>query len=793
MEHIAFREWLILSFLLLSLTASLIIFRKLEHADMILYDRFMQWNMHEARQDILVVAIDDYSLNELGKWPWPRQRHAQLLKQLNAANPAAIGLDILFTEEEPQAATDQISGDQLLADAMTQSNRVILPLIPQNTGKGLETTRPIPMLANAARQISHIHLEPDQDGITRSVFLREGMSNEWWPHFALAMKDVAQNIPSGTERYLPGQRLPLALRKSDHLSGVWQRDYRMYVPFSGGSGHFQSVPYVSVLRGEVPDSFIRNKYILIGPTAPGMTDSYPTPVSGNDGTTPGIEINANILASLLDERAIIMATRWQSMLYNLVIPLLGLIALQRLSPRKALLATMILLASTMTGSFLAMRYASYWLPPTGAVLALVVAYPLWSWRRLEAAIRYLGEEFMALDKEPHLMPELNIQDTPRPVLTDKLEQHINAMRIAAERVRDLRQFVSDSLASLPDATLVTTTDGNVLLSNQPALIYFASLGLPKVNDSLVPYLFSRMSTPQVSDNNNDPAFSWWNILDLQHTASMMQGVEVRDPLNHDLLIKSAPCYNAEKILVGWIISIIDITAIRAAERSRDETLHFISHDMRAPQASILALLEMQKDSTTALPQDELLSRIEKASRITLGLADNFVQLARAESQDYRFETIDFREILLDATEEMWSLARTKNIRLETSIPPGDYPVRADRALMTRVLTNLLSNAIKYSPRDTSVQCSLTLEQRLADATVICSIADHGYGIPRSEQNKLFQRFQRFKNADQPRQDGVGLGMVFIKAVLDRHHAQIDFTSVPNEGSTFNVKLPSTHL
>jgi signal transduction histidine kinase len=63
-----------------------------------------------------------------------------------------------------------------------------------------------------------------------------------------------------------------------------------------------------------------------------------------------------------------------------------------------------------------------------------------------------------------------------------------------------------------------------------------------------------------------------------------------------------------------------------------------------------------------------MNRIERASRITLGLADNFVQLARAESQDYRFEEVDFQDMLIDATEEMWSLARSKKIRIRTEIP-----------------------------------------------------------------------------------------------------------------------------
>jgi len=794
-ERIAFREWLILSLLLCILTVAMVNFKSLERLDMVAYDRYMQLNSREARDDILIVAIDDYSLSELGKWPWPRQRHAELLKHINAATPAAIGMDILLTEAEYPQAGNQINGDQLLADAIAQSNKVVLPLVSQNGGKGLVAARPIPLLANAARQISHIHIELDKDGVARSVFLREGSRGEWWPHFALALKDVAQNTAYGTEKYLPGERLPVRLRKENNQADLWQRDYQMHIPFYGSSGHFKSVPYVSVLRGEVPAEFLKNKYILIGPTALGMADSFPTPVSGNDGTISGIEINANILASLLDERAIDFAPAWQVALYNLLLLLAALISYQLLSPRKALLLTILFIFGAAAGSFLAMRYAGKWISPSTSLLALIIAYPVWSWRRLEAAIKYLGEEFTLLEKEPHLLPEFidDEEEKSAPVLTDTLEQSINAVRVAADRVRDLRQFVSDSLASLPDATLVTTTDGNVLLSNPPALSYFASQGLPKVNDSLLPYLFARMSAPMESDENQTGSFSWWNLLDLKHTARMKQGVEVRDPQGQDLLIKSAPCYSASQQLVGWIVSIINITAIRAAERSRDETLHFISHDMRAPQASILALLEMQQDAATALPQAEFISRIEKASRITLGLADNFVQLARAESQDYRFEELDLQTVLLDATEEMWSLAKSKNIRIKCTIPDGEYPIRADRSLFTRVLTNLLSNAVKYSPRDTIISCTLAYEQHLAGANIVCSISDQGYGIPRAEQSKLFQRFQRFNSIDQPKNDGIGLGMVFVKAVLDRHHAQIDFSSAPNEGTTFNIRLPSSTI
>lgn len=799
-RRLALREWAYISVILLLLIAGLQWQQLLGSLDQSLYDRFMRLNSHPARDDIIIVAIDDYSLAELGKWPWPRLRHAELLKQLNVANPAAIGLDILFSESENLSSDGLQNGDVSLAAAIAASNKVVLPLVSASAGKGLIAAQPLPIFSQAARQLAHIHLELDKDGVARSVFLQEGIHGVWWPHFALAMRELAQPVTEEASA-LPGLRLPEADRNKT-LSNAWQRDYQMHIPYYGSSGHFTSVPYVAVLRGEVPADFFRNKYILIGPTAVGMADSFGTPVSADEGAISGIEINANILASLLDQRSIALAPLWQTLLYALVPLVLALLSYLLASPRLALSITATLFILLLLSSFIALRLG-YWLPPASALCGLLLAYPLWSWRRLEAAIRYLGEEFILLDQEPHLLPELKIDteteldsetDAPSVAvavpLQDKLEQGIQAMRSAARRVRDLRQFISDSLNSIPDATIVTTVDGNILLSNPAAMLYFASLGHPKIQDAMLPYLFAKMNPPAAMETSPDTVFSWWHLIDLQHQLSMSQGVEIVDPKERDLLIKSAPCYTGQRELSGWIISLIDISAIRAAERSRDETLHFISHDMRAPQASILALLELQHDPNTALPPADFLERIEKASRITLGLADNFVQLARAESQDYRLEDMDFQDVLIEACDEMWSLAKEKNIRISTTIPEADYPVRVDRSLMTRVLTNLLSNAIKYSPRDTKISCTLRYESGMADAHVICSIADQGYGITRSDQSRLFQRFQRFTHKEQPKNDGVGLGMVFIKKVIDRHHGQIEFQSVPGEGSTFTLKLPA---
>jgi signal transduction histidine kinase len=170
-----------------------------------------------------------------------------------------------------------------------------------------------------------------------------------------------------------------------------------------------------------------------------------------------------------------------------------------------------------------------------------------------------------------------------------------------------------------------------------------------------------------------------------------------------------------------------------------------------------------------------------------------VQLARAQSQEYRFEEVDFQDMLFDATDEMWTLAHGKNIRIETGVASGaaaaDFPVRADRTLMTRALVNLLSNAINYSPGNTTITCTLRHPIGLPPEYVYCSIGDQGYGIAPQDRAKLFQRFVRVSRPGQPRHEGIGLGLVFVKTVVERHHGQLDFSSEVGEGTTFTIVLP----
>ena len=99
-RRLTLREWFALFVSLLALAAVLGWQNGLGRLDQSLYDLFLTSNTQPPRDDIIIVAIDDYSLAQLGRWPWPRSRHADLINRLSKAQPRALGLDVILSEDE---------------------------------------------------------------------------------------------------------------------------------------------------------------------------------------------------------------------------------------------------------------------------------------------------------------------------------------------------------------------------------------------------------------------------------------------------------------------------------------------------------------------------------------------------------------------------------------------------------------------------------------------------------------------------------------------------------------------
>lgn len=237
-----------------------------------------------------------------------------------------------------------------------------------------------------------------------------------------------------------------------------------------------------------------------------------------------------------------------------------------------------------------------------------------------------------------------------------------------------------------------------------------------------------------------------------------------------------------KRTIGFVL---DVTRIRLAEHRREAWLHFISHDMRSPQASILALIDLQRAAEPAPPAQDLLDRIAAYARRTLSLADDFVLLARAEAPTWSLVETDIGSVVLDAIDELWALAQARGIRLDVNIGDDVCVACVEPFLLMRAVVNLVSNAIKFSPGNATVTVRLS---RVEHGYAI-SVSDHGPGISAEARQRLFEPFQRLQVEPPRYPSGAGLGLAFVKTIAKRYGGNIELHTRPGEGCTFNLTLP----
>ncbi|WP_285418836.1 HAMP domain-containing sensor histidine kinase [Pseudomonas sp. efr-133-TYG-5] len=444
----------------------------------------------------------------------------------------------------------------------------------------------------------------------------------------------------------------------------------------------------------------------------------------------------------------------------LVAAVLGLLLWR---PRLAIWLTLGGMACVLLAS-VGLAEMRHWWSPTPAVLGMLFGYLIWNWRRLSVVLTYFGWELARLDGEPKVFPERRRAQFPS---ADRLQGQIMALEQAMSRTRDTRRFIADGLEYLPVATLISDPRGTILLGNRKARELFDS---NLVGEDVVEQL-ARLGYPELSTEPR-PALSTLPLL------------EFRDHKERSLRLERAALLPVDgETPIGWLLSLTDLSAERAAEEQRGVLLRFLSHDLRAPHSAILALLDVHRHQAGA--DSPLFEQIERQVRRALDLTDGFVLLARAESAAYQFQPSLFAMLVLDVLDQALPIAQQKNIALvhEMDEASQERLVLADQGLLTRALFNLLENAIKYSPADSRIE----LRVSCYGDWLRCDLSDQGKGIAAQELPELFSQYRRFSSAQGI--DGVGLGLSMVKAVIDHHGGRIECHSVVERGTTFRVELP----
>ncbi|MDX1735929.1 MAG: EAL domain-containing protein [Halioglobus sp.] len=338
----------------------------LQRLDNLFYDALVRVHERDPGDRFLVVAIDDRSLREIGRWPWPRRVHAELIDKLTAAGAAAVGMDILFAGAD---STDP-DGDAQLARAIADSGRVVLALAPEAGTQGITEVAPEAPFAQGAAAIGHVDLELDRDGLVRRVFLKAGLNQPRWSAFGLALLQVAGDIPVAqtAELELPSGRKP----------PVWSRDNPTLIAYTGAPGNFDRVSYADVLHGAVDPALLRGRIVLVGADAAGMGDYLSTPQSSGHSLMSGVEVNANVAATLLDGRALQEAQPLQRALFTALL-LLPLALWLWIRPRLALPGFILTAFGAVSASLASLYFLQLWLGPSMALALASVLYVSWSW------------------------------------------------------------------------------------------------------------------------------------------------------------------------------------------------------------------------------------------------------------------------------------------------------------------------------------------------------------------------------------------------------------------------------
>ena len=263
----------------------------------------------------------------------------------------------------------------------------------------------------------------------------------------------------------------------------------------------------------------------------------------------------------------------------------------------------------------------------------------------------------------------------------------------------------------------------------------------------------------------------------------------RDGTFVDVSLSGSPIYSDDGSVIGIASIGRDISDRRKAEQLKDEFLALVSHELRTPLASIVAHAELLLDDG---PMEDTRRRgflevIDRNSVRLERLVGDLLLVAQLESDHLSLSMIDIDivEVVKEAIETMSLRARQSDIEITLFSEQPSLVLKGDPGRLGQAIDNLISNAIKYSPAGNEVAVRILA---VNDRCVV-EIEDHGIGIATEELGLLFDRFFRGSTATSLHIQGVGLGLLIVKRIIEEHGGDVTVVSEAGVGTTFSVVLP----
>lgn len=229
-------------------------------------------------------------------------------------------------------------------------------------------------------------------------------------------------------------------------------------------------------------------------------------------------------------------------------------------------------------------------------------------------------------------------------------------------------------------------------------------------------------------------------------------------------------------------------AAEQANRSKDRYLAAASHDLLQPLNAARLLLATLRERSLEAAEAQLVERSHSALESTEDLLTDLLDIARLDQSSVKPEWGDYAlaDIVDPLVDEFRAVADVAGLQLRSR--PGNWAVRTDYRLLSRILRNLLSNAIRYTD-----QGRVLIGCRLWGSRLSIQVWDTGRGIPADKFDEIFQEFNQLQGARAGQRKGVGLGLAIVERITNLLDTRITLRSIEGRGSMFAVDVPLARM
>jgi signal transduction histidine kinase len=403
-------------------------------------------------------------------------------------------------------------------------------------------------------------------------------------------------------------------------------------------------------------------------------------------------------------------------------------------------------------------------------------------RRLAAATRRIAGGELGVTVPPGGVGEVGQLAAAFNEMSGSLARSRGALEeqnVDLERLANVLRAVLDATV---DGILLSDAEGNVQLANRPLITLTRDLGM-SFDGTVVDRLLSvehrmrdreryRAAMERLRTNPNEATFD-----EFEDTVSgrVFQGF-------------TNPVLDDRGRFLGRVWTLREVTEQRELDRLKDDFVATVSHELRTPLTSMMGFLEMIREGEAGHLTDEqkrFLAIVYRSSERLQRLVGDLLFVARLDANglQLRFADVVVQDVVRECAESAGALARARKIDLRTELHDLP-PVWGDRERLAQLVSNLISNAIKFTPGGGTVTARV-----YAGEGAVIQVEDTGIGIPKAEQDRLFQRFFRSSTATEQAIPGTGLGLVISRAIAEAHGGSIDVQSDAGAGTCFTVRLP----